>query len=137
MCVSCGCGQVNDDHGDQRNITVHDVQAAAQAANIDPRMVAQNIQQGVSQGAVGPSGVQQQSQMGAQSQGQGFGANVPGGQPGMGQDYSSQQGMGQQGYGSQQGMGQGYGSQQVMGQQGMGQQGMGQQDYGSQQQTDY
>jgi hypothetical protein len=135
MCVSCGCGQVNDDHGDQRNITLNDVQAAAQAANIDVQTAARNIQQGISQGMSGMSG--QQPQMGSlQGISQGYGS-----QPGMGQGYGSQQD-----YSSQPGMGQDYGSQEGMG----GHPGMGpgygsqgdysqtdqQQSYGSQQ-TDY
>jgi hypothetical protein len=67
MCVSCGCGQANDDHGDQRNITMNDLRSAAQAANIDVQTAARNIQQTMSQG--GGMG-KQQSQTG--SQGQGF-----------------------------------------------------------------
>ncbi len=64
MCVSCGCGQVNDNHGDKRNITMDQVRAAAQAANTDEQTVARNIQQGVSQGQ--SRGAWQQSQMGGQ-----------------------------------------------------------------------
>ena len=43
MCMSCGCGKPNDDHGDQRNITQADLDRAAQAANISPDQAAQNI----------------------------------------------------------------------------------------------
>ncbi|HLV98482.1 MAG TPA: hypothetical protein VKT82_07360 [Ktedonobacterales bacterium] len=75
MCVSCGCGQVNDDHGDDRNITMKDMRSAAQAANIDVQTAARNIQQSMSQPG------QQQPQMGGQ---QGMGQGM-GGQPGMGQ----------------------------------------------------
>jgi len=78
MCVSCGCGQVNDNHGDQRNITMDNIHAAAQAANTDEQTVARNIQQAVIQ-AQGGAGWQQS-------------------QPGMGQPGMGQQGMG--GYGS-------------------------------------
>ncbi len=77
MCVSCGCGQVNDDHGDERNITMRDMRSAAQAANIDVQTAARNIQQSMSQG--GAAG--QQPQMGSQGMGQGMG-----GQQGMGQN---------------------------------------------------
>src|SRR5579885_1633099 len=56
MCVSCGCGQVNDNHGDKRNITMDQVRAAAQAANTDEQTVARNIQQGVSQARAGGHG---------------------------------------------------------------------------------
>ena len=83
MCVSCGCGQVNDDHGDQRNITMGDLSSAAQAAGTDVQTVARNIQQGMSQG-----GGRQQQQMGGQGMGgpgqQGQGRSPqPGQQPGM------------------------------------------------------
>lgn len=53
MCVSCGCGQPNNNHGDQRNITQNDINNAAQAAGISPNQVAQNI--GNSQGTTGTS----------------------------------------------------------------------------------
>ena len=55
MCLSCGCGKPDDDHGDSRNITMDDVKRAAEAAGTTPDKVAQNImsgsgnQQGVSQ----------------------------------------------------------------------------------------
>jgi hypothetical protein len=84
MCVSCGCGQVNDNHGDRRNITLDDVRAAAQAANTDERTIAQNIQQGVNQ-SQGRGGGQQW-----QMYGQGTPGSVYGSQPGQG--YGSQQG---------------------------------------------
>lgn len=43
MCVSCGCGAPNDDHGDRRNITMEQLEEAASAANVSTREVAQNI----------------------------------------------------------------------------------------------
>lgn len=43
MCASCGCGAPNDDHGDSANITMVDVQRAAEAAKISPAQVANNI----------------------------------------------------------------------------------------------
>jgi hypothetical protein len=73
MCVSCGCGQMNDDHGDQRNITMNDLRSAAQAANTDVQSVARNIQQSASQG--GGMGKQQPQQ----GTGQGYGSQP--GQP--------------------------------------------------------
>jgi hypothetical protein len=51
MCVSCGCGAPNDDHGDSRHITQSDIEAAAEAAEITQRDVAQNINGGVSASA--------------------------------------------------------------------------------------
>jgi hypothetical protein len=34
MCLTCGCGEPNDDHGDSRNITFDNLKAAAQAAEV-------------------------------------------------------------------------------------------------------
>ena len=45
MCVSCGCGDVNDNHGDSRNITLGSLDAAAQAAGTTRGRVIQNISQ--------------------------------------------------------------------------------------------
>ena len=110
MCVSCGCGQVNNDQGDRRNITLDDVRAAAQAAHTDERTVAQNIQQGINQ-SQGRGGWQQ-----SQMSGQGTPGSVYGDQPG-------------QGYGSQRGS---------MSDTGPGTQGYSQPDYGrNPQQTDF
>lgn len=44
MCMSCGCGQVDDDHGDQANITRDRLKQAADAAGISPEEAAKNIQ---------------------------------------------------------------------------------------------
>lgn len=49
MCVSCGCGKLNDNHGDPRNITMDQIQQAASAANTSPEEVARNIQKGATQ----------------------------------------------------------------------------------------
>ncbi len=43
MCMSCGCGQPNNNHGDNRNITEKDLNQAAQAAGITPEQAAKNI----------------------------------------------------------------------------------------------
>jgi hypothetical protein len=43
MCVSCGCGAGNDDHGNPANITEQDVQRAADAAGISTAEAADNI----------------------------------------------------------------------------------------------
>lgn len=43
MCVSCACGSPNDDHGDKRNITMNQLEQAAEAANIGVDEVCQNI----------------------------------------------------------------------------------------------
>lgn len=46
MCISCGCGKLNDEHGDSRNITLQDLDQAAQAAGTTRDRVIQNITQG-------------------------------------------------------------------------------------------
>ena len=43
MCMTCGCGVPNDDHGDAANITYDQLQAAANAASIDPEKAADNL----------------------------------------------------------------------------------------------
>jgi hypothetical protein len=49
MCLSCGCGEPNERHGDERHITQDDLAAAARAAEISPRQAAQNILDGLGQ----------------------------------------------------------------------------------------
>lgn len=46
MCVSCGCGSPNDDHGDSRNITLNDLDQAAIAAGTTRDKVLQNMMEG-------------------------------------------------------------------------------------------
>ncbi len=43
MCLSCGCGEPNADHGDSRHITMEVLQKAAEAAEISPQEAAENI----------------------------------------------------------------------------------------------
>ena len=43
MCMTCGCGKPNDDHGDAANITYDQLQAAANAASIDAEKAADNL----------------------------------------------------------------------------------------------
>ncbi len=45
MCMSCGCQEYSDDHGDERNITMEDLEQAAEAAGIDVQSVVRNIQE--------------------------------------------------------------------------------------------
>lgn len=47
MCVSCGCGVLDDKHGDERNITYSELKAAAEAANIDLGTLSNRIQEGL------------------------------------------------------------------------------------------
>jgi len=49
MCASCGCRQVNEDHGDERHITMSDLEEAAVAADVSVDEVVQNLQAAVGQ----------------------------------------------------------------------------------------
>ncbi len=48
MCMTCGCGEPNADHGDDRHITYQRLQEAAEAAGISPQEAARNIQETLS-----------------------------------------------------------------------------------------
>jgi hypothetical protein len=48
MCLSCGCGKLDESHGDNRHITKRNIEEAAQAANMSTQQVVQNIQKGMS-----------------------------------------------------------------------------------------
>lgn len=43
MCMSCGCGEPNEKHGNPDNITLDDLRRAAKAANIETEQAADNI----------------------------------------------------------------------------------------------
>lgn len=43
MCMSCGCGEPNETHGNPDNITLDDLKRAAKAAQIEPEEAADNI----------------------------------------------------------------------------------------------
>jgi hypothetical protein len=47
MCASCGCKQLDDDHGDSRHLTMQDLEAAAEAAEISVDEVVQNLEDAV------------------------------------------------------------------------------------------
>jgi hypothetical protein len=47
MCLDCGCGEPNDSHGDDRHITMQDLQQAAEASETTPQEAAQNIMNAV------------------------------------------------------------------------------------------
>ena len=47
MCLSCGCGEPNVNHGDTRHITLEDLESAAEAAEISVEEIVKNIQAGV------------------------------------------------------------------------------------------
>jgi hypothetical protein len=46
MCLSCGCGEPNEKHGNPANITLDDLKKAAQAAGIETEQAADNIHDG-------------------------------------------------------------------------------------------
>lgn len=46
MCLDCGCGKPNDDHGDPRHITLQRLEQAAVASDLPIHEVVQNIQEG-------------------------------------------------------------------------------------------
>ena len=43
MCLSCGCGEPDDNHGNDRHITLEMLEAAAEAAEITKEEAANNI----------------------------------------------------------------------------------------------
>ena len=43
MCMSCGCGEPNEKHGNPDHITLDDLKRAAKAAEIEPEQAADNI----------------------------------------------------------------------------------------------
>jgi hypothetical protein len=49
MCLSCGCGQPDETHGNDANITADDLRSAAQAAGIPMEQAADNIHNGARQ----------------------------------------------------------------------------------------
>jgi hypothetical protein len=44
MCLSCGCGEPDADHGDPRHITMAKLREAAEAAEISPEEAMKNMQ---------------------------------------------------------------------------------------------
>jgi hypothetical protein len=55
MCLSCGCGEPNENHGDHRNITLDQLEESAKAADISTEQAAQNIIEGLQSSASGGS----------------------------------------------------------------------------------
>jgi hypothetical protein len=43
MCMSCGCGEPHETHGDKRNIVYADLKKAADASNITVKEAVKNI----------------------------------------------------------------------------------------------
>jgi hypothetical protein len=50
MCLDCGCGELNERHGDDRHIIMDDVRAAAEASEISVEEAKRNIVEGLQQG---------------------------------------------------------------------------------------
>jgi len=46
MCISCGCRDFNDSHGDERNITVDTLRDAASAGSLTLEAVLDNMREG-------------------------------------------------------------------------------------------
>jgi hypothetical protein len=46
MCLDCGCGKPDDDHGDARHITLATLQAAAEASGVSVDEVAARVYTG-------------------------------------------------------------------------------------------
>jgi hypothetical protein len=53
MCLSCGCGEPDDNHGDDRHIILSDLAAAAEAAEITTEEAARNIVEALNAGQSG------------------------------------------------------------------------------------
>jgi predicted nucleic acid-binding Zn-ribbon protein len=49
MCLDCGCGELNESHGDPRHITMDTVRAAAEASDIPVQQAMDNIHAGLDQ----------------------------------------------------------------------------------------
>jgi hypothetical protein len=49
MCLDCGCGELNESHGDSRRITMDSIQAAARASEISVDEAIRNISDGLRQ----------------------------------------------------------------------------------------
>jgi hypothetical protein len=45
MCMTCGCGEPEADHGDSRHITYSELKAAAEAAEISVEEATRNVQE--------------------------------------------------------------------------------------------
>jgi hypothetical protein len=55
MCLDCGCGELNESHGDSRHITMDSIRSAAEASEISVDEAIKNMSDGLRQ-AQGSSG---------------------------------------------------------------------------------
>ncbi len=44
MCITCGCDEPEDNHGDPRHITLSQLRQAAEAAEVDMNQLLRNIE---------------------------------------------------------------------------------------------
>ncbi len=58
MCLDCGCGELNESHGDSRHITMDSIRSAAEASEISIDEAIKNMSDGLkqAQGSSGQSG---------------------------------------------------------------------------------
>ena len=49
MCLDCGCGELNESHGDSRHITMDSIRSAAQASEISVDEAIRNMSDGLRQ----------------------------------------------------------------------------------------
>ncbi len=49
MCLDCGCGELNESHGDSRHITMDSIRSAAQASEISVDEAIKNVSDGLRQ----------------------------------------------------------------------------------------
>jgi hypothetical protein len=49
MCLDCGCGELNESHGDSRHITMDSIRSAAQASEISVDEAIKNMADGLKQ----------------------------------------------------------------------------------------
>jgi hypothetical protein len=49
MCLDCGCGELNESHGDSRHITMDSIRSAAQASEISVDEAIRNVSDGLRQ----------------------------------------------------------------------------------------
>jgi hypothetical protein len=53
MCLDCGCGELNESHGDARHITMDTIRAAADASEVSVDEAMKNISDGMKQAQAG------------------------------------------------------------------------------------
>lgn len=64
MCLDCGCGKPNENHGDKRHVTMDTIETAAKASGISREEAMRNIEQGLKQ-AGGEGQAQEKSRVSA------------------------------------------------------------------------